>query len=59
MSVRIVGLAYKPGARFTQYLTTILRLFYDDAKVRINLRLTYDRRLIYETSYNELKAFHR
>ena len=42
-----------PGARFTKYLTTILRLSYDNAKV------TYDGRLIYTTSYNEWKAFHR
>jgi len=31
-----------PGARFTLYLMTILRLSYDNAKVMINLRLTYD-----------------
>jgi len=30
----------KPGARFTKYLTTILRLSYDDAKVTIDLRRT-------------------
>jgi len=29
-----------PGARFTKYLTTILRLSYDNAKVTINLRRT-------------------
>ena len=28
----------KAGARFTKYLTTILRLSYDNAKVTINLR---------------------
>ena len=28
------------GARFTKYLTTILRLSYDNAKVTINLRRT-------------------
>ena len=29
-----------PGARFTKYLTTILRVSYDNAKVTINLRRT-------------------
>jgi len=29
-----------PGARFTKYLTTILRLSYDNAKVAIDLRRT-------------------
>ena len=29
-----------PGARFTKYLTTVLRLSYDNAKVTINLRRT-------------------
>jgi len=29
-----------PGARFTKYLTTILRLSYDNVKVTINLRRT-------------------
>jgi len=32
--------ASHPGARFTKYLTTILRLSYDNAKVAIDLRLT-------------------
>jgi len=31
---------YKPAARFTKYLTTILRLSYDNAKVTIDLRQT-------------------
>ena len=44
----------KVWARFTKYLTTILRLSYDNAKVAINL----DGRLIYKTAYNESKAFH-
>jgi len=30
----------EPGARFTKYLTTILRLSYDNAKVTIALRRT-------------------
>jgi len=42
-----------PGARFTEYLTTILRLSYDNAKVKIDV---YDRRLIYKTSYKERKV---
>jgi len=29
-----------PGARFTKYLTTLLRLSYDNAKVTIDLRRT-------------------
>ena len=33
-----LSLLYIPGARFTKYLTTILRLSYDNAKVTI----TYD-----------------
>ena len=32
--------AYGPGTRFTKYLTTILRLSYDNAKVTIDLRRT-------------------
>jgi len=32
--------AVRPGARFTKYLTTILRLSYDNAKVTTNLRQT-------------------
>jgi len=30
----------RAGARFTKYLTTILRLSYDNAKVMVNLRRT-------------------
>jgi len=30
----------RPGVRFTKYLTTILRLSYDNAKVTIDLRRT-------------------
>jgi len=45
-----------PGARFKKYLTTILRSRYDNAKVTI---VTKDRRLIYETPYEERKAFVR
>jgi len=33
-------LELKHGARFTKYLTTILRLSYDNAKVTIDLRQT-------------------
>jgi len=37
----LVGyVGYEPWARFTKYLTTILRLSYDNAKVTINLRRT-------------------
>ena len=42
-----------PEARFTKYLTTILRLSFDNAKVKIDV---YDRRLIYKTSYKERKV---
>ena len=31
----------RPGPRFTKYLTTILRLSYDNANVTIDLRLIY------------------
>jgi len=34
------GTSERPGARFTKYLTTILRLSYDNAKVTIDLRWT-------------------
>jgi len=44
-----------PGARFTKYLTTILRLSYDNAIVTIDLRRTS----IYKTSYAGRKAFLR
>ena len=40
-------------------LQNILRQSYDNAKVTINLRSTYDGRLIYKTSYNERAALHR
>ena len=43
-----------PGARFTKYLTTILRLSYNNAKVT-----TYDGRLFYKTSHEGRKAFLR
>jgi len=42
-----------PGARFTEYLTTILQLFYDNAKVTVNL----DGCLIYKICYGECVAF--
>ena len=45
------GPIYKMGA----YLTIILRLSYDNAKVTIDLR----RRLIYKTSYEERTVFLR
>ena len=41
------------GARFTKYLTTILRLSYDNARLTINLR----RRLLCKTSDEERKAW--
>ena len=31
-------ICWKPAGRFTKYLTTILRLSYDNAKVTIDLR---------------------
>ena len=37
---------HSPGARFTKYLTTILQLSYDNAKVTINLRRTSNLRNI-------------
>jgi len=43
------------AARFTKYLTTILRLSYDNVKVTIDLR----RRLTCKTSYEGRKAFLR
>jgi len=42
-----------PGARFTKYLTTILR----DLTIMPKLRSTYDRRLIHKTSYEGRQAF--
>ena len=33
---------HTPGARFTKYLTAILRLSYDNAEVTIDLRRTYN-----------------
>ena len=45
-----------PAARFTKYLTTILRLSYDNAKVTTDLRRMST---IYETSYEGRKAFLR
>ena len=56
---RVICTRSQPAARFTKYLKTILRLSYDSAEVTINLRSTYDGRLIYKTSYNEREAFHR
>jgi len=38
--VCVCGLPYTAGARLTKYLTTILRLSYDNAKVTIDLRRT-------------------
>jgi len=38
-----------PGARFTKYLTTILRLSYDNMKVTIDLRRTSNLRNIFNT----------
>ena len=55
----MIAVFNRPGARFTKYLTTILRLSYDNAEVTINLRSTYDGRLIYKTSFYEREAFHR
>ena len=40
VSERIQNNCYKPEARFTKYLKTILRLSYDNAKVTIDLRRT-------------------
>ena len=36
--LRHCRLMYTQGARFTKYLTTILRLSYDNAKVTIDLQ---------------------
>jgi len=44
---------YKLGARFTKYLTIILRLSYDNAKVTIDLR----GRRVYNTSIEERRDF--
>jgi len=40
------GFGFSPGARFTKYLTTILRLSYDNAEVTIDLRRTSNLRNI-------------
>ena len=40
-------------------LQNILRQSYDYLKIMQKLRSTYDGRLIFKTSYNEWKAFHR
>ena len=40
-------------------LQNILRQSYDYLTIMPKLRSTYDRRLIYKTSHNEWKAFHR
>ena len=40
-------------------LQNILRQSYDYLTIMPKLRSTYDERLIYKTSYNEWKAFHR
>jgi len=40
-------------------LQNILRQSYDYLTIMPKLRSTYDGRLIYKTSYNEWKAFHR
>jgi len=40
-------------------LQNILRQSYDYLTIRQKLRSTYDGSLIYKTSYNEWKAFHR
>ena len=37
----------RPGTRFTKYVTTILRLSYDNAEVTIDLRRTSDIYLFY------------
>ena len=47
-------MASTSGPRFTKYLTTILRLSYDSAKVALDL---YDGGLIYRTSYEERRIF--
>jgi len=44
------------GARFTKYLTTILRLSYDNAKVTIDLRRTSN---LQNILYEGRKAFLR
>ena len=41
------------------HLRNILRQSYDYLTIMPKLRSTYDGRLIYKTSYNEWKAFHR
>jgi len=43
------------GARFTKYLTTVLRL----SSIMPQLPSIYDGHLIYKTSYEERKAFLR
>ena len=40
-------------------LQNILRQSYDYLTIMPKLRSTYDGRLIYKTTYNEWKAFHR
>jgi len=45
-----------PGARFAKYLTTALRLSYDNAKVTIDLRQMTN---LHKTSYKGRKAFLR
>jgi len=47
-------LDYQAGAQFTKYLTTILRLSYDNAKVTIDLRRTSN---LQYPSYEARKAF--
>jgi len=42
------------GARFATYLTTVLRISYDNAEVTVDLRRSS---IIYKTSCGERKAF--
>ena len=47
----------EPGARFTEYLTTILRLSYDNAEVTIDLRRTTNLLKIFQRTqgYSQLQ----
>ena len=40
LAIRPILIFFEPGARFAKYLTTLLRLSYDNDKVTIDLRRT-------------------
>ena len=59
VAIIIIIISYRHCLYTMRSRRPIYKISYDNLTIMPKLRSTYDERLIYKTSYNEWKAFHR